>query len=80
MSTAQNNLQTPEAAASLGISPDTLRTWARGRTSRGELIPPVLPEGTCWFRRGSATSTMVFRMNQCREVLSALGYRIKEER
>ena len=73
------NLPTPQAAASLGISTDTLRVWARGRTSRGETIPPVLSEGTCWFRRGSATSTMVFRLDQCREILSALGYRIKEE-
>ena len=75
MTIDQNNLPTPQASVALGLSPNTLRTWARGRTNRGEQIPPKFIEGQHFFKRSQASNApLIWRITACRAFLDGLGY------
>ena len=71
----QNNLPTVEAAPLLGLRPNTLKIWARGRMDRGKRIPPRFEEGVHFFKRGqSRNSPLIWRIEACREFLDSQGY------
>ena len=76
MTQVQTFLKTPAAARALGISPDTLRFMAKGRTTaKGTFVPPLLQEGEHWRRRGdSSNSPLIFDVEACQEILRRNGY------
>lgn len=75
MSSDQQNLPTVEASLVLGLAPNTLRTWARGRIDRGKQIPPKFVEGTHFFKRSQASNApLIWRITACRAFLDGLGY------
>ena len=75
MSSDQQNLPTVEASLVLGLAPNTLRTWARGRIDRGKQRPPKFVEGTHFFKRSQAPNApLIWRIAACREFLDSLGY------
>ena len=75
MSSDQQNLPTVEASLVLGLAPNTLRSWARGRTDRGTKRPARFLEGTHFFKRSSAPNApLIWRIAACREFLDSLGY------
>ena len=76
MTEVQTHLKTPAAAAALGVSADTLRFMAHGRTTAtGKFIPPLLQEGEHWRRRGdAANSPLIFNLAACKEILRRNGY------
>ena len=75
MSSDQQNLPTVEASLVLGLAPNTLRTWARGRNDRGTKRPPKFVEGTHFFKRSQAPNApLIWRITACREFLDSLGY------
>ena len=79
MTNDQHNLPTPQASVVLGLAPNILRHWARGRTSQGKRIPPKFVEGTHFFQRGTArNSPLIWRIAACREFLDSLGYELPQ--
>ena len=75
MTIDQNNLPTSQASALLGLAPNTLRSWARGRMDRGKQIPPKFVEGQHFFKRSQAPNApLIWRITACREFLDSQGY------
>ncbi len=75
MSSDQQNLPTVEASLVLGLAPNTLRTWARGRIDRGKKIPPKFIEGQHFFKRSQAPNApLIWRIQACRQHLDSQGY------
>ena len=59
----------------LGLSANTLRTWARGRMDRGKQRPAKFIEGQHFFKRSEAPNApLIWRIQACREFLDSQGY------